>query len=1400
MANSSGYCSNKSIIGPNSDAFQVPQNDYDQYACNPLRSHAPIVNCINANNDDIHISLETDHSRFTVATVHERRKDGHSLLNAVVKGMNHQKGIAISKSDLIKKVIDESIKNCNDYISLDSNSTEFNRQMNKYLYSRKYGSAFCEALPVIIAQCLNINLHIVEYNNVQSSKSTIVRCNNAQLNLYLRKTNMLFDCILPRKIQSKNAMHHPDGSIELNALALTDGVTHTAGRLKIYFKNVYGLSKEYLAINETELICHDIVLLVETWCHPLDDFSLKGFVHKNYARNFRHINSRRGSGGLYLFIRESILDGIEFLHNIEDVMAWLRVDASYFGLEKDIYVANCYIVPESSTYFNNPFVTVNNEIARVPKNVDKLICADWNAITNTECDFVQDIEGSDGDLNHMLQEVDHLEIDECLKPRASQDTRPLNDSGRELLNTCKSSGCIIINSRVGKDKGIGKFTRICDKKQEYGVLDYMIASPSLFSKIEDFRIGSNAPDSDHLSLELSLKCNIKHQEKTVSDQTPWTQYDKFIWNKDNIENLKESLTDDTAADYMEAIMSSMSNGDHTDEVASNLDKYIQQACHRSFKVRKSKKPSKCHKHPSIRFWDKECSERRADAIKAGERVETDEDKAKLADTCKVYRACIQRKKRHGKSINRAKLTDAFSKNKSDMWGVLNDLSGDKSNANAPSKKEFFDHFDKLSKPSNDNTFNASFLNTAEKFLNAYDSSPPENYKNSSESIESEILNSNFSKEEVIRAIDRLKTGKSAGVDAVPGDFIKHCKDNLTDVLYEVYNYMLATKTFPTKWSEGIRSSVFKNGDRRNTNNYRGITVLPIFEKIFEIMVYNRLEFINEAFSKIDESNGGFMKGRRTSDNIFILNGLIKKQLLLGKRLYVCFVDFSKAFDRVNRAILFYKLMKGGWSGRLIDTLRDLYKKTHCRLKIDGELSDFIYDTIGVNQGGNASGFLFRKYMSDLSDYLHSEFGVVVGDIIIAHLLWADDLVLISDTLSGIKKQLSGLQKFCSDNHMLINELKTKIMCFGSKDKIEIKFNGYLIEHAVKYKYVGVIVQSVHCAKSDVFSLNYDYLCDKARKALFAAKGKLKSFGLVPCDIYCNIFNAVVRPILTYASDVWGVSAIGRDSIDKFFLRFLKNMLGVKQSTSTLMVIGESGQTLPSIDCRINVAKFANRLKFMDENSFAKQVYNELARLQSCGFRTWCGEAWELVENYKIPPNSDLNKYKHQINSMIKQDYIQSWKTSINNHEDNPGCRTYSKFKIQFQMEPYLTLIDNYALRNSLARFRTSSHRLKVETSRHTKYKTLEELELSKKCLNCNIIEDETHFLLECPRYSKLRHNLFKAPFVDNTVFSNLDNDDKLVYLLNLYDKYHLKCLARFVHESFIVHSDRINLSCTNKTS
>ena len=112
----------------------------------------------------------------------------------------------------------------------------------------------------------------------------------------------------------------------------------------------------------------------------------------------------------------------------------------------------------------------------------------------------------------------------------------------------------------------------------------------------------------------------------------------------------------------------------------------------------------------------------------------------------------------------------------------------------------------------------------------------------------------------------------------------------------------------------------------------------------------------------------------------------------------------------------------------------------------------IFNSLGVNQGGVASGILFRKYMGDLDSYLSTAHGICIDEEIIVHLLWADDLILFSDTFHGLQIQLDGLKQFCSNNHMIVNEIKTKVMVFGNPKKSKVQFNSVEIEEVNDYKY------------------------------------------------------------------------------------------------------------------------------------------------------------------------------------------------------------------------------------------------------------------------------------------------------------------------------------------------------------
>ena len=116
-----------------------------------------------------------------------------------------------------------------------------------------------------------------------------------------------------------------------------------------------------------------------------------------------------------------------------------------------------------------------------------------------------------------------------------------------------------------------------------------------------------------------------------------------------------------------------------------------------------------------------------------------------------------------------------------------------------------------------------------------------------------------------------------------------------------------------------------------------------------------------------------------------------------------------------------------------------------------------------------------------------------------------------------------------------------------------------------------IISSVSKSNADPFKLNYAYLCDQSRKAIFGIKQKIKSLGNLQPHTMFYLFNTCIKPILIYGSDVWGVYSLGRDLVDKLFLNFIKCTLGIKKSTCTLMVYGESGQLPASIDCLYNTS-------------------------------------------------------------------------------------------------------------------------------------------------------------------------------------------------------------------------------------
>ena len=145
---------------------------------------------------------------------------------------------------------------------------------------------------------------------------------------------------------------------------------------------------------------------------------------------------------------------------------------------------------------------------------------------------------------------------------------------------------------------------------------------------------------------------------------------------------------------------------------------------------------------------------------------------------------------------------------------------------------------------------------------------------------------------------------------------------------------------------------------------------------------------------------GFKTNSRTTDNIFILCAIIDKQRCLSKPLYTCFVDFTKAFDYIDRTALYYKLLNRGIDGNLLNIIKNMFSKAECRVKWDSRISDILKSEFGVLQGGMLSPKLFTEFLQDISASFDQDQGIAVDTLLMVYLLFADDLVLFSESAEG----------------------------------------------------------------------------------------------------------------------------------------------------------------------------------------------------------------------------------------------------------------------------------------------------------------------------------------------------------------------------------------------------------------
>ena len=326
------------------------------------------------------------------------------------------------------------------------------------------------------------------------------------------------------------------------------------------------------------------------------------------------------------------------------------------------------------------------------------------------------------------------------------------------------------------------------------------------------------------------------------------------------------------------------------------------------------------------------------------------------------------------------------------------------------------------------------------------------------------------------------------------------------------------------WKLAIIKPIPKNAllDPRIPLNYRGISLQSTVYKLFSSVMNSRLmTFLEENRIYADEQNG-FRRSRSCLDHIFTLTSVIRYRKAEKKSTFIAYVDMEKAFDRINRDMLFYKLISHGIGGKMYRCLQNIYLDCKSAINVNGFITPFFSTDCGVKQGDSISPTLFGIYMNDLvKDLKDSNSGVKIDGIHVPCLLYADDIALIAESEKDLQKMIHVLHNWCRKWRMRVNTNKSKVIHYRIKSQDRTKeqfiFGSNKLEVVGRYKYLGLVL--------DEF-LNYDttaaILAESGGRALGAVYSKFKQLKGLGYNTYTKLYNAGVTPILVKGFEVMPV--------------------------------------------------------------------------------------------------------------------------------------------------------------------------------------------------------------------------------------------------------------------------------------
>lgn len=1143
-----------------------------------------------------------------------------------------------------------------------------------------------------------------------------------------------------------------------------------------------------------EISLYDIFCLQEV---KLDsNISIDGY-HSIFAPRPRE-SGYPISGGMLILVNPKISKGISLLQSTSSELQWIKLCKSKFGLLNDLFVCFVYIAPSNSSYSKRHNLEVlqilENDLKNYTNKGNVMILGDTNARTGEGSDSID----CSNDSKYMPMPC-NIESNTFLTQRRSRD-KVCCSRGKDLLDLCVSCNLQILNGRTVGDLH-GNFTSF----QYHGnsVVDYCLVSDNLISSVSYFQISHPIPFlSDHakISVMFSTNCNIK---ECTSEEGLHVIPDCYKWCSTASAAFQAAFKSNEIRNQVNEFVnantiSSSNNLLNINSASKQFKEIILNACKKSLKMKikpkvKSNKTKPVHK----KWFDFDLIKMRKILISKSNQYAQNPFNSSKRDAFykfrKLYNKLCKKKKREFIQVVFSKLDSLADKDPEAYWKLVKDLKEDVNNSNSDPARN-------ISNEVWTNYFNNLFsIKLDFQRQNNYFNSMLESLNFSSENCS---LDKEISEKEILDSVKDLKNNKAAGLDGIKNEMLKYSISYTMPCLHKLFNMILSSGCYPQDWKSGYIKPLYKNGKTDDPSNYRGISVLSCVAKLFNSILNKRLQTFLQENNVINDVQIGFQPRSRTSDHMFVLRTLIEKYRSCGSKLFACFIDFSKAFDTVLHSALFVKLHNIGVTGKFLKVLTELYNKSKLCVKLDNYLTKSFTQSVGVKQGDNLSPNLFKIFVNDLPHIFSTEDDPVVLDgAKLSCMLYADDLILLSSSYQGLQRCLDKLSDYCEKNCLAVNLCKTNVVvfCKGKPPETRLYYRSFLIDQVSSYKYLGIVFSS-----NGTYKTCQEDLYKRALRAYFKLV-KCLACSSVKVKSFIHLFDHTIKPILTYACEIWGT--VNTDSkvikkqdytvemsyhnmpCEKLHLKALKFALGVHKKATNDAVYGETGRYPLHIDILYQSVKYLKRLAGPQCPKLLQRAFNESCNLCENGKTSWVSSIYFAMKHFGI---EDLHSQERNLANEVKSkailEFKQHWSEKISNcaNTNSGKLRTYGKFKCIFKFENYLNSISDVTVRECFTKFRISAHKLQIEYGRYRNIPVSERL-----CTKCSmkVIEDELHFMFICPHYEIIRNNYLLSISSMCKNFNSLSCENKFIFVMSNEDDIIIQKTAEFIKQCHKLRPD-----------